>query len=324
MGYASDAVGQRVSTFRLGTQPDLTTGSALNLELPPDTWQPSYELRLCRPYATRNVLELSQYQPPPLSPWQPSSPFTRASPRLNQSLVVPSVPQRSGRRCSVRRLAPARGRRADRGPGVTHSVTASRAAGVVVAVCTVVAVVGCGAPSDGTRVIDGDGVPYALLSPSPPAGSVDETSGPGDVPAEVFFLDAEDLLVPVPFRAGGRMVEDLLPELLNELEEGPDDEERADGLGSALGPDVALRLVMIDGVTAHIEIFVATRQPAADRIPLAVGQIVLTVTSVAGIADVVLLIDGDRIDIALPGGERTPGPVTADQYDALIRTAPVP
>ena len=82
------------------------------------------------------------------------------------------------------------------------------------------------------------------------------------------------------------------------------------------------RLAEIVGNTAYVELILETREPAADQIPLAIGQLVLTVTSVTGITRMGLLIDGESVDVPLPGGQLTPGPVTSAQYQELIRATP--
>jgi len=191
---------------------------------------------------------------------------------------------------------------------------------VLACMCVTVVLSGCGAPTSGTSRIEDDSIPYELLSPSPsPTRPTQEPSPqPGESDAQVFFVGADDLLVPVSVAMTSNGLADRVSEILSRLENGPAD-DAPEAIGTALGPDVALQLAEIVGTTAYVDLILATRQPAADQIPLAIGQLVLTVTSVSGITHVALLVEGEPVDVPLPGGQRTPGPVTAAHYQELTR-----
>lgn len=188
------------------------------------------------------------------------------------------------------------------------------------------ALAGCGAPSGGSRAIDGDDVPYALLSPSPtPTETAIETSPPEDeTTADVFFVAPDDRLIPVLISVGTGRTDDLVTATLAALQAGPDEDARAAGLSTTLGPDIELRLTKIVGTTVYVDIALASRQPAADQIPLAIGQIVLSATSLVAVTHVVLLVDGEEVDVPLPGGQRIAGPVTAADYEILTASSPLP
>ncbi len=51
---------------------------------------------------------------------------------------------------------------------------------------------------------------------------------------------------------------------------------------------------------------------------------VLTLTSVEGVDQVLLVQDGEPTEMALPGGARTSDPVGAGQYRALVAPDEVP
>ena len=74
---------------------------------------------------------------------------------------------------------------------------------------------------------------------------------------------------------------------------------------------------------ASVELTPSEQPRTADRLPLAVAPIVLTVTSVDGVDAVMLLREGAPVDVPLPGGEQVSRPVTAAQYQSLLapRTA---
>ena len=194
---------------------------------------------------------------------------------------------------------------------------------LVLALVCVTAVSGCGAPTSGTSKIDGESIPYELLSPSPPPTppTQDPSPEPGESDAQVFFVGEDDLLVPVSVALTSVGVADRASEILMHLENGPAD-DAPEALATALGPDVELRVVEIVGTTAHVDLLLTTQEPVADQIPLAIGQLVLTVTSVSGITHMSLLLDGEPVDVPLPGGQLTPGPVTFAQYQELIRATP--
>jgi spore germination protein GerM len=75
---------------------------------------------------------------------------------------------------------------------------------------------------------------------------------------------------------------------------------------------------LVDGV-ADVEIRTTVEDPAADRVPLAVGQIVLTATSFPGVDAVRLLRDGRAVPVPVVGGALTAEPVRASDYSALLR-----
>ena len=90
------------------------------------------------------------------------------------------------------------------------------------------------------------------------------------------------------------------------------------GLASALGPDVSLTVNSIQGNRADIDITIGPPGPSARRLPLAVGQIVLSLTSVPGVDSVWLMSGGTPIEAPLPDGALTARPLTAQDFTALV------
>jgi spore germination protein GerM len=134
----------------------------------------------------------------------------------------------------------------------------------------------------------------------------------------VFLVDADSQLVPQPVQLDAAGLTPVVADLLKVLSTGPDEQARALGLSSALGPDVILRLIDVEGDTARIAVEATANGPSADRLPLAIGQVVLTVTSVAGVDRVRLIQNGKPLEATLPGGEQTPDPVDAEDYASLL------
>ncbi|HZI96426.1 MAG TPA: GerMN domain-containing protein, partial [Actinomycetales bacterium] len=195
----------------------------------------------------------------------------------------------------------------------------NRLAGAVSALLALALCVACGVPSaGGVRTVPADDVPYGLLSPSPTEQPTPESEGPGTTSPQLYLVGSEDLLVPTSQPVDANGLRSVLRQLLHQLAEGPSEDQRQQGLASALGPDIELRLDSVDAGTARVEVSLPTREPAADRLPFAVGQIVLTLTSVAGVNRVLLVRDDEPVELALPGGARTSAPVGADSYRQLV------
>ncbi len=178
---------------------------------------------------------------------------------------------------------------------------------------------GCGVPGDGdARTVDDDAVPYHLLEVNPPSNTpTDDGSVPHAVPV-VFWLVGEDHLVPAA--AGVSCAdppEELAKRLLAELAAGPAGDTRAAGRSSALPPAPGLRLIGVVDGTAHVEWDPSTAI-SADLLPLAVGQVVMSLTSAPGVDEVTLLSSGEPVQVPLPGGALTTRAVSAADYADLL------
>ena len=176
----------------------------------------------------------------------------------------------------------------------------------------------CGAPTS-SEVSPITAVPYDLMSPATSATSaptVDAATTPQ------VYLVRDDVLMPVQAsRALDVDVTATVATTLERLAEGPSREERGRGLSTALGPDVGIALDRLDGTTAIIDVRAGDQAPTASRLPLAVGQIVLTVLSVPGVESVLLTSEGEPIQAPLPGGALTDRPLVAGDYAALAAPA---
>jgi hypothetical protein len=185
-------------------------------------------------------------------------------------------------------------------------------------VVVVLVVSACGLPGDGTVTrVDDDEVPYHLLEPVPPSsGTTPTTSFPGATP--VLYWLADDRLVPETAHStctspGQAVVDDLLAQ----LSAGPPGDVLQSGGGSAIPSGTPLALVSLEDGLAEVQVDLGTTI-AADRLPVAVGQIVLSVASAADVSSVVLVSDGQRIQVPLPNGALTQRAVTALDYAGLV------
>lgn len=182
---------------------------------------------------------------------------------------------------------------------------------------------GCGVPTTGEpETIPAAEVPYGLASPTPS----DPSSGPTEtmmVATAIYLLTPEDVLVASGRETSTGSTEDQLDALLGELAAGPDAKERARELSTALPPEVELDAVDVSGGTVTIDIAGPVGAPSGTEGRRAVGQIVLTATSVPGVRAVLLTRQGERVDAPLPDGQLTSAPLTATDYEILL-TAPAP
>ena len=180
----------------------------------------------------------------------------------------------------------------------------------------------CGLPDDGaSRRIEARAVPYGLLDAAHPEATAGPPTAAGELAPQVYLLDADQHLVAVPVTARGIGTLGVFSDLLDRLAQGPTDAERAQGLATALGPNVDIRVLGIVDGTARIDVRSAEKEPPANRLPLAIGQVVLTATSLPEIARVQVLTDGRPAEVPLPGGALTSVPLVRADYAALVAGA---
>ncbi|MGL5859508.1 MAG: GerMN domain-containing protein [Angustibacter sp.] len=183
------------------------------------------------------------------------------------------------------------------------------------------ALISCGLPDGGPpRRIDPTDVPYELTNPSAtstPPGATGNGGGtePGD--AQLTWVNSDGLLAreAVTLSATGQAAQ--LTELLTLLSAGPAPQQRDLGLSSALGPGTELRVVEIDRRVAVLDLRIDSNPPA-NRLPVLVGQIVLTATTTPGI-DLVRFVSDDRPrQVPLVGGELTTRELERTDYIRLL------
>ena len=193
-----------------------------------------------------------------------------------------------------------------------------RLARVVLAAATLLLPCACGLPRDGAATsVPATAVPYNLLSPAPSDASTPTPTERTTAP-RLYLVNVEDELVPARTPVAAQGLDAIENLLLERLTAGPTERQRGLGLASALPPGTRIRLVRTDGGTATIEVQRGPQEPSADRLPLAVGQVVLTATSVQGITTVQLTRDGRPVEVPLPGGALTSAPLTAADYASLV------
>jgi hypothetical protein len=178
-------------------------------------------------------------------------------------------------------------------------------------------------PTSGApETIPASDVPYGLASrsPSPPSGSSGETML---AEAGVYLVTPQDVLVLRGRDVPAGPLEDRLEILLGQLAIGPSAQELADELSTSLPPEVQLTVTDITDGTVTVDIAGPVDAPTGAESRLAVGQIVLTATSLPEVDAVRLAREGESVDAPLPDGELTSAPLTAEQFTSFL-TAPSP
>jgi spore germination protein GerM len=122
----------------------------------------------------------------------------------------------------------------------------------------------------------------------------------------------------------GAGTEERVADLLAELADGPSAAERDQQLSTALPPDVRLTVGRLSGGTATIDIAVPAQAPSGVASRRAVGQVVLTATSLPGVDAVRLTFAGDPVEAPLPSGELTSDALTESDYEAFLTAPPTP
>lgn len=218
------------------------------------------------------------------------------------------------------------------GPGSTASARGRRRsvpttpARVVVLLAAWAGLASCGLPDEGrTEVVPDASVPYDLLDAGDPGSATppDSSTVPRGVPV-VFWLGPDDRLTPASADLScDATSEQVVRGLLDDLASAPSDAQREQGLSSVIPPAASLALVGIEDGAARVSLDPLALGDA-ERLPLAVGQVVLTVTSAPGVDTVALVTSSETVDLPLPDGTLAPGAAGADDYAVLLppRLAP--
>lgn len=188
---------------------------------------------------------------------------------------------------------------------------AAVAAGLLVFV-----VASCGVPHDDkVRTVDSAEVPYHLLDD---ADEVPSSSPSGVAGPRLYWVDAEDRLVGRPAASYcSKSLTGVAEEILDQLSNGPSERDLGSGLGTALPPEKWLEIVEITDRTAQLRIS-TDDTIATNRVVLATGQTVLSLTSIPGVDQVELEYDSGPLQVPRSSGELADGPLRHDDYRSLL------
>ena len=199
-------------------------------------------------------------------------------------------------------------------------------AGLVTVLAASLTVLGaCGLPSSSTPVeVPPAEVPYGLLESAPASPSPTVSPGVLISAGTVYLADAQQQLVAVPVQIPSAPAAPMLQSLLDRLAAGPSERERARGLVTDLVPGSTIMLRNLSAGTVDIEIETTNQDPSPSKLPIAVGQIVLTATSIVGVDRVVFVRDGTVLPVPGPDGSRTLDPLTSASYTSLLAPGKAP
>lgn len=183
------------------------------------------------------------------------------------------------------------------------------AASALVALVALLA--GCGVRlEDSARATPAEQIPYGLLEPGT---STSTTSAPSD--GAVLYLVAQGGLAPVrrPVRSATSV-----RVVVEALGAPTPAEEEEQGLRSVLSAEeFVLGAVTISGV-GRIDLADRFRSLPEREQLLALGQLVLTATSVAGVDRVLFTLNGAPLDVPTADGTLRSGPVTRQDYESML------
>ncbi|GAA1619643.1 hypothetical protein GCM10009789_86690 [Kribbella sancticallisti] len=177
-------------------------------------------------------------------------------------------------------------------------------------------IAGCGVPSQSTPVrVNPADLPSPLVAPDTPV-SPPGTVRPGQSAVRVYFVrDAR--LVGLAREATGTSAADRIDATIAALLAGPSQNEQATGLATTLPPGLVLRIAGTTGTRVQLELGGEIGGRSATENVLTVGQIVLSLTSLASVDEVSFVQDGSPAQALLPGGALTDKPLTATDYAPL-------
>ena len=183
---------------------------------------------------------------------------------------------------------------------------------------------GCGVPTNGEiRDINTEDVPYGLLKETPQrvSGQADTATDPGHISGLIALVHGAQAIRLVERQVPAGTPAEVAQALLQELKRGPTDMERRQGLASAVSAGARFRVNgWRDGILSVV--ISGEENPAPDRLPLTVGQVVFTATSAPGVQAVQLQRDDTAVDVPLIDGSLSSAPLTRQHYQQLLNSVP--
>lgn len=175
---------------------------------------------------------------------------------------------------------------------------------------------GCGLPTDGDpQELATDDLPSDLVAP---AQDEDERPLPPSetVPIDLYFDAGEETLVvatrdhPAPAN---------LASVVRTLLEGPTEQERDDGLSTAIPAEwtlVEATLTVETGV-GTVDLDTGETSLTGDELRRAFAQLVLTITELEGVDSIRFLANGEPTEVPIDDGTSEDGAVTVSDYRSL-------
>ncbi len=177
--------------------------------------------------------------------------------------------------------------------------------------------VACGVPEDDRpQELTADEVPFGLLTTAPTTTTTPENLPPSRE-AELYFLDSEGLLEPLP-----REVEDRSPRMVIETLLATDTAGLPATFSSNIPPDTLLLDIFTesDGQNDVLTVDLSEQFTTieGERFIAAVAQIVFTASDLDGVDAVSFRVEGERIPVSDEEGATQDEPVTPLDYRTLL------
>ena len=190
-----------------------------------------------------------------------------------------------------------------------------RGAPAVLAVSALLALAGCGVPSDDRpRRLAADEVPFELLTPTSSTSTTDLRVAVEEI---VVHLVEGDHLVSVERQV---LAPPVLFRRMTALLQGVQAEEAALGLRTAVPVDTRLRKVGVEDGVAIINMSSDLVGAGGQEQVLAVAQLVFTATETSGVDGVRFQLEGRLIEVPRGDGTLTAAPLRRADFPALVET----
>ncbi len=151
----------------------------------------------------------------------------------------------------------------------------------------------------------------------------DRTNSAVEIATSIYLATESGRLRPTVRQIGvSQLPSTHLSSVLEALIAGPVEREAQNGLRSAVPATTDVLAVTVDGATAVVDLSSEFASIGGEQELLAVGQVVLTVTTFPGVRRVLLRLDGRPTDLPLPDGSFIDGPVVLRDYAGLLDTDP--
>ena len=179
------------------------------------------------------------------------------------------------------------------------------------------AVVACGVPEDDRpQELTADQVPFGLLTTAPTTTSTPEFLPPSRE-AELYFVNAEGLLEPLPREVGDRSAETVIETLLA---------TDTAGLPATYSSNIAPDTLLLDAFTESdgqndvltVDLSEQFTTIEGERFITAVAQIVFTASDLEDVDAVSFRVEGEPIPVSDEEGAAQEDPVTPLDYRSLL------
>lgn len=166
-----------------------------------------------------------------------------------------------------------------------------------------------------------ESLPGGVVTPAlaPPAATASSVPAADSQPAHIFLVSGTQI-VDVPRTLPTPGLEPVLEVLLA----GPTEAEVGAGIRSAITAGTRLRSTGVEDGIAVIDLTAEFVELAGEEQILAVAQLVLTATAVAGIDRVRFALDGEELEVPQADGTLAPGPLAAGDYASLRKESTPP